>query len=329
MEKVINKITFDPPIKGYIGYAFPLGILFADSDRFLPWMYSHHNYIMMCGKKDFTEFNQSDNDWMHGKDGVFNKHTVILPKYILEKKHMVIEMITDLIENNCYIIAKPNEYYIPKRRAYGKRHFDHENMVYGFDKSEETFCLASYTEEGYYGGTEISFDDYITALRENEYDDFTLNIISPQNGFEPKFEPTRCKTLLEYYLSGVDKEYTLGNSDYYHGIDAEKNLYYYLEYVRSNNKIIDVRYFYYLWEHKKIMLDRIHYMLAAGCLEGESEEYEKYAEVVKKAEIARGLNLKYNLTKSETTLKRMQELVCLIVCIEEELLTKVMENIKA
>ena len=327
MDKIINKITFEPPIKGYLGYAFPLSILFAEGDSFLPWMYSNHNYIMMYGKKDFSLFNQSDNDWMHGNERVFKKHTVVLPKYILKRNDIVNDLIMGLVEKNYYIITKSDEYYIPGRRSYMNRHFDHENMVYGFDKTKKIFNIASYTDKGYFGGTEISFEDYITALNENEYDDFTLNIVSRYSEFKPKFNAERCKTLLSYYLSGCDKEFDLNNVDYYHGIDAQKNLYYYLEYVKDNNMDIDIRYFYYLWEHKKIMLDRINYMLDNGYVSGSRDEYAEYFDVVKKAEIIKGLNLKYNIIKRETTIKNMQELIHYIVGAEERILSKLIKNI--
>ncbi len=328
MNKTINKITFAPPIKGYLGYAFPLSILFAGNKNFLPWMYSNHNYIMMVSKKDFTSFEQEDSDWMHGREGVFKRDYIMLPKYILDKKDTILELIVSIIENNGYIITVSDEYYIPERRAYMTRHFCHENMAYGFDKTREIFNIAGYTDKGYYGGTEISFDDYITALKQNKFDDFTLNIITPSDAFSPEFSSEKCKTLLGYYLTGNDKEHDLDNVDYYHGIDAVKNLYYYLEHVKSNNINIDIRYFYYLWEHKKFMFDRINYMIGNGYVSGDADKYKQYAEVVKKSQIIKYLVIRYNSTKSETTLKNIQDLIHFIVCKEEEILGRLLKSIE-
>lgn len=328
MNKKINKITFNPPIKGYLGYALPLGILFAENQKFLPWMYSNHNYIMMSGKKDFSSFNQSDNDWMHGIEGVFKKNFVVLPKYILDRQDIIISLIIDLLENGSYILADLNEYYVPQRRAYMKRNFDHVNMLYGFDKTRNVFYIASYTDKGYYGGTEIAFDEYIISLKNSQYTDFTLNVVTPSNDFEPKFNLDRCKILLGYYLTGNDKEYDLGNDDYYHGIDAVKNLYYYLEHVKHNDLNIDIRYFYYLWEHKKIMFDRINYMIDNNYISGNIEHYKDYSDIVRKSEIMKGLALKYNFTKSKTTLENMQDLIHFIVYEEEKILKDIIKDLK-
>ena len=152
----------------------PLSIIFAEDDSYLPSLYN--NYIMPISKKDFSTFEQADNDWMLQKEGVFKVNTMVLPKYLLESRDDILELMLQLLENKSYILTKSNEYYIPDRNAYKKFNFDHENLVYGFDMEKQQFNIASYKSDGYYGGSLISFDEYFDALKYNEYT--VLHLIS-------------------------------------------------------------------------------------------------------------------------------------------------------
>lgn len=325
MEKIINPINFDPPIKGYLGYAIPLGIVFAKDNSYLPSLYN--NYIMPISKKDFSTFEQADNDWMLQKEGVFKVNTMVLPKYLLQSRDDILELMLQLLENKSYILTKSNEYYIPDRNAYKKFNFDHENLVYGFDMEKQQFNIASYKNDGYYGGSLISFDEYFDALKYNEFTDFTFNILTKVTDYKPRFDIEKCSSYLCDYLSGSNRKYDLSQDKYCFGIDAVKNLYFYIEHIKGSEKELAVRYFYFLWEHKKLMYDRIKYMTENGYVKGKLNLYNEYYQVVNASEMIKNLSLKYNIKHDDNTLIRIQNLLCSVIKNDEKILAKLIENI--
>ena len=60
-------------------------------------------------------------------------------------------------------------------------------------------------------------------------------------------------------------------------------------------------------DSKKIMFDRINYMIDNNYIRGNTEHYKDYSDIVRKSEIMKGLALKYNFTKTKTTLENMQD----------------------
>ena len=325
MEKVINPINFDPPIKGYLGYAIPLSIVFAHDDSYLPSLYN--NYIMPISKKDFSTFEQADNDWMLQREGVFKVNTMVLPKYLLQSRDAMLELMFRLIENKSYILTKSNEYYIPGRNAYKAFNFDHENLVYGFDMEKQQFNIASYKSDGYYGGSPISFDEYFDALKYNEFTDFTFNIFTRVPDYKPRFDIEKCSSYLCDYLSGSNRKYDLSQDKYCFGIDAVKNLYFYIEHIKASEKGLAVRYFYFLWENKKLMYDRIKYMAENGYVKGNLNLYDEYAQVVNDSEMIKNLSLKYNIKHDINILLRIQNLLCSVIQNDENTIGQLLENI--
>lgn len=325
MEKIINPINFDPPIKGYLGYAIPLGIVFAKDNSYLPSLYN--NYIMTISKKDFSTFEQADNDWMLQKEGVFKVNTMVLPKYLLQSRDDILELMLQLLENKSYILTKSNEYYIPDRNAYKKFNFDHENLVYGCDMEKQQFNVASYKNDGYYGGSLIRFDEYFDALKYNEFTDFTFNILTKVTDYKPRFDIEKCSSYLCDYLSGSNRKYDLSQDKYCFGIDAVKNLYFYIEHIKDSEKELAVRYFYFLWEHKKLMYDRIKYMTENGYVKGKLNLYNEYYQAVNASEMIKNLSLKYNIKHDDNTLIRIQNLLCSVIKNDEKILAKLIENI--
>lgn len=325
MKKIINPINFNPPIKGYLGYAIPLSIIFAADDSYLPSLYN--NYIIPISKKDFSTFEQAENDWMLQREGVFKSHSMVLPKYLLESRDAILELMFRLLTNKSYILTKSNEYYIPNRNAYKTFRFDHENLVYGFDTEKQQFNIASYKSDGYYGGSLISFDEYFDSLKYNEFTDFTFNIFSRASDYKPQFDIEKCRSYLSDYLSGSNRKYDLSRNEHYFGIDAVKNLYFYIEHIKGAGKDLDVRYFYFLWEHKKLMHARIKYMSENGYIKGNLNLHDKYSKAINDSDIIKNLAIKYNLMHNDNILLRIQNLLYCVIQKDEEILGRLLENI--
>lgn len=335
-SKILN--LTEPLIDGYPKHAIQLSVL-GQHDSALPWILS--NYIQLRCPKTITDSKYSS--WM---DFYF-----IDPKYtdsLLYTEYFsrgyllafhdsnFIEFLIDCINSDYYIYTSVNEFYIPNTSSYQKRFFPHAILIYGYDYEKEVFNVGGFVKEDVgskFSKFNVSFEELERAYKTLEGIDsdsylnrFYLMKINPLRTFT--FDPIHVKDLITDYLNSENTSERLRgfynpNTDFHYGMKIYDNLklYYSLENIEDS----DIRPLHILWEHKRLMLTRIKYMLDHNYIK-EDTCYENYHNVERNAAICRNIYLKYKVTDDKKMVSKLLSYLDDILKEEKTILQQLLEE---
>ncbi|GEM_PF-2817830 len=327
--------TAEPPIISYLHHAYALSINFAHQQQFLPYFYN--NYISLRCYQDIAAYRSYD---------YFNFYNfTYYPCLTLEQmtadfisdylKEHVIDFLIRLIDQQFYALLYVDLYYISASRHYQTTHFTHDVFVHGYDNDERQLYLKGFLKNGSFGNYQVSYDDFIAA-NANGHAHFSwqnyVNLFKFDNGDYP-FDIGYLKTQVRDYLQARNPQTdTLPfirpsgrfNQPTNFGIATYDSMQEYFKLLRSGELSNDIRPVQVIWEHKKIMLDRLAYLHEQGYLQNLSL-HEQYKEVKHKAEMTRSLYLKFerrqDMALIDTMSQFMEEAKQLEVKVLEKLLT--------
>lgn len=163
-SRKILAVHTSPPIRGYLRHAFLFSIL-ATRDSYLPWLYG--------GSYSQLVFDR-DPGWMPldfysplGYTGTsfFCPYldTQWLARSLIDSGYgCVIPFLLDAIDDGYYARLAVDEYEVPGRAAYQRRHFLHSLLVFGYEGSD--FHILGYNANGEYGSSRISFSQMERAF---------------------------------------------------------------------------------------------------------------------------------------------------------------------
>lgn len=320
MNNIYNAITLEPPMKGYLEYAYPLSILFAQDKCYMSWLFQH--YIQVVCKNDFSEFKHADNDWMHLREGALKCNYICLPKSIFTEytdfEKIIIPMFYHMLKDGFYFSGVFNERFIPQMRAYKKYDYDHDYLIFGGDFDAKTFKILGYSNHGLYEAMTITFEQYFNAVLHTKYENVIVNFlkINLDNNF--CFNSEKTMVLLKDYLHSSDSVYGYDGQEFCFGINAVRRLCDYIDNLGDHG--IDLRFFYFLWEHKKLMLSRIEFLMNKGLISSNVNKCEKYYHIINQTKVLLNLCIKYNISNSKEILQRIKAHICEVADKEEQLL---------
>ncbi|EPR10592.1 hypothetical protein [Ruminiclostridium papyrosolvens] len=311
MQLKINQ----PPIVCYLHHAYPLTSAMHHED-FNSWFFS--NYIQLeyrCQTKEVNFFTY-----------VICGNSVFIPildykildlEFIFKSNIDIIEFIKNSIENGYYVTTYIDEFFIPERTAYKNNHFRHDIMIYGFDLNKKIFNVTGYNDRSDYATSSVDFSDFKNAY---------LNSINKQNDlilFKPKdngsynpsftFDIENVKNLLYDYVFSQDSSHRLraiGNpkENFTYGIEVYNELMNcYRWAIEIDKKVCDIRQPHLLYEHKKTMVDRIHFLVAKKYLKREYDFASTYTELKINALKMRNVIIKYNKVNDKSLINRSIE----------------------
>lgn len=207
-------------------------------------------------------------------------------KFIIDIYDNVIDFFKYCIDNDYYIYTVINEKWIFD----SDKDFYHEAFIYGYDNVDRTFNIADFTLSNTrkYSSKKIGYDKISKGfLSVDKNDDFLLRgdggILLVKINVDKKlkfiFDINQVKIFLEDYLSAKNNLFyfsgkfnrVLYDSNYRGEISSKSpdplfgiNIYYALRdhLVEPYNYLNwDIRPFHNLYEHKKLMKERIEYMI--------------------------------------------------------------------
>lgn len=160
----ILPINTSPPIRGYLKHAFLFSIL-ATRDSYLPWLYGG-SYSQLVFDRDpgwmpldfYAPLGYSgsafacpylDAQWF-GRSVVDGGYGSVTP------------FLLDSIDDGYYARLVVDEYGVPGRAAYERRHFLHALLVFGYEGSD--FHILGYNANGVYESSRISFSQMERAF---------------------------------------------------------------------------------------------------------------------------------------------------------------------
>ena len=185
-----NPFTYTPPIRGYLGYAYLLSILFAQENPPWPWLYNQ--YIAIGARRDYSRFEQIATDWMGVYEGAMQYYFMELPVEQVADPDQGLQAILSLLRRGYYVYGEFNERYVPHTSSYRRWDFRHCYCLYGYSREQHLLFSAAYSDTRRYEELEIPFSDYLRALAESGREKITIDFYRCNPAFVPVFDPESC-----------------------------------------------------------------------------------------------------------------------------------------
>lgn len=304
-----KKLPFvDPPITGRLHIAFPLGIM-LNNDNCWDWYYSRYIQLM-CNTVTIEDNRYTDlmdldfvvdylwwrNCWLDGEvipvKKLINRYSIDLHEFIMES-----------IDEGYYLYTMLNEFFVPERYYYGKKNFDHDNIIYGYNRQERTYNVIAYNDREVYSRNQVTFDDLHKGFMETSGDQwFVRSKMKNKKSYELNIKLIH-NSLKEYINSSPPLDFCLENIAF--GLETFD---YIKKYLISWQGDYDVRPLHTMWEHKKCMTMRIDYLHENNYLSHIDKYYDKGLLLQKKLFAQRNNLLKCNLGGKRVSNKLLEAL---------------------
>lgn len=310
----------EPIIKTYNYEAFPMAVLGAHSEQCKEWLLS--NYIQMnCHKNILKEKDVFlafyDNQAL--KSPYISKQTFFLSS-LMHFECDVNKYIECQINNEYYLYFQVDEYYIPNRFYYLRKHLIHDLFIYGYDNERKTYNIVGYNSEGIFEESTIKYKEFDVALKNNNIDkeknpwSDCVYVFKYNDKAEYKFNIKLVYKLIEDYLSSKNifeeyNRYDEKKCNTIYGVDTYLKVIEYLQYIKLGTSFycgeneIDYRIFRIIMEHKMLMLQRIDYICTN--LKKNNELINEYSLIEKKSQKIHMLALKYGVSKKKEIIDKL------------------------
>lgn len=258
---------------------------------------------------------------------MFQVHTIPM-KYC---KGYINPIIRNLIDDGYYVhFTGVDDYYIPGKSWYKERHFSHDGTICGYNQTDKTYCIYAYDSQWIFRKFWVpqkSFNQGREAMfKEGTYG--TLRAIKPKTETVEFSAETALKGIADYLDSDFEK-YPEEEEGTVRGIVVQDYLAKYVGKLMDGSipyERMDRRVFRLIWEHKKVMLERI------GLIEQElgldNTVSEQYRPLVPQADRMRMLYASHHMKRRDSVLPIIQKNLLSLSKKEKEVLSLLLENAK-
>ena len=238
-------------------------------------------------------------------------------------------IIREFLNRGFYVaFGSVDDYYIKGKSWYKKRHFAHDGLICGYDQNDKTYCIYAYNSDWVYRKFWISQNDFnagrIYMHKKGKYSNICgLKVKGDKIEFSPSIALQNIK---EYLDSSLEKYPWEGEGDVY-GIVVHEYLVKYLEKLYDETipyERMDWRVFRLVWEHKKVMLERIKKIEQELNLGDEISK--KYQLLVFEADTMRMLYASHHMKRRDSVLPIMKKKLLKLMDQEKKLLTLLVEK---
>lgn len=291
------------------------GILEAFEDDKI-WLYNNYISLWIYAKKCVRGYM---GDFKYDMNSDYYEQCPMLKNEIIEliKTDNIIEIIKDSINENKYIFAEVDTYYIDFwwLETDTKIHSSHEMIIIGYDDEQKVVIVADFFKHVYsikeipYLDFRRAFDANMGYIRERDNVD-TVNILSFQYSRNENytFNIDRTRNMISDFL--YSKENTINDeSDLFivheevvYGIECLERIVEYLEYCISEDDWLNYKTIHIIYIFNDVMCARIEYMIENQYLsrnEKIKRIYNEFNDLVHKTVILRTLFMKYNIKKEQ------------------------------
>lgn len=223
-----------------------------------------------------------------------------------------------------------DDYYVQGKSWYKERHFKHGGLICGYDQDEKTYCIYAYDSQWRYQKfwtPQKAFNAGRIAIQKTGTFGH-LYAIKPQQE-EIKFSPkTVCEKLKEYLDSNLDK-YPFDGKGVVYGLVVHEYIAKYIEKLHDGSipyERMDRRVCRLIWEHKKVMLERIKAL--EHSLDMADNFSDKYEPLVKEADAMRMLYASHHMKRRDSVLPIIREKLLRLMASEQEILLSLVEELE-
>jgi hypothetical protein len=341
---LIKELPIKQPILASYPFHAHLHTILSSVEESLPWIYS--NYIQLVTYDIYNTSRPWFDYYILDMPNSFNycpwlkRDSIIYNDSLFLFGKNISEFTIELIRSDYYVIIGLDDFYIHSHPSYNKKHFLHEYLFSGYDLNNSTFIFSGNLENYKYTSSKMNFSTLEQAFNGNNRGVLDepaiirirlIKIDKKDNDFV--FQLPIVINLLEDYLLSKDtseryKYLETSNlfKGKYYGLQTYGCLIEYLQSLRKDD-YLDIRPFYIIWEHKKLMLKRIQFLYSQKYLHGTNEIYDQYCNVVKSSNILLNLALKYNISKKFEIILKLVTLIKSLITSEVDILNTLLEKI--
>lgn len=240
-------------------------------------------------------------------------------------------IIRQLIDNGYYVcFSGVDDYYVEGKSWYREKHFAHDGMICGYDQEDKTYCIYGYDSHWIYRKFQTSQKSFNkgreAVLQQGGYGE----IHGIREKMEPvAFSPRRVYINLLQYLNSSLAQYPTEGEGYVEGSAVHDYIAMYIGKLADGSipyEKMDRRIFRLIWEHKKVMLERIE--TTERVWEMDPCYSTAYEAVVAEADALRILYACYHRRRRDSLLPILQRRLITLRKREETILTEFTEKIK-
>lgn len=239
------------------------------------------------------------------------------------------QVIRNMLEQGYYVcFAGVDDYYVKGKSWYHERHFNHDGMICGVNQEKKTFSIYAYDQNWIY-------QRFVTPQRafrmgcqkmweQGLYGSiFAVKPSTDQIPFQPNIV---VKTIQEYLDSSLEK-YPLTGEGNPCGIVVHDYIAIYLDRLIEGTipyERMDRRVFRLIWEHKKVMQERV--MKAEKELGLPNMLSRKYEAIVSEADTMRLLYASHHMKRRDSLLPVIRRKLLNMKELEEKLLSEFVQR---
>lgn len=251
--------------------------------------------------------------------------------YMRFAKGYINVIIREMLKQGCYVFfCGIDDYYIEGKTWYKERHFAHDGLIYGYDNKKKTYLVFAYDNNWVYNKFEVSQKSFnkgrLAMAKLNQSGHIcALKAVSDKIVFEPE---TVIKNLKEYLNPSLEKHPKTEDGTVY-GIVVHDYIAMYIDKLYDGSipyKRMDRRVFRLIWEHKKVMLERIEKLEEK--LHFDSELSMAYKKLVSEADTMRMLYASHFIKRRDTLLPIISKKLLSLKSEEKIILEKLIKKAK-
>ncbi len=238
-------------------------------------------------------------------------------------------VIRNLIDEGYYVyFTGVDDYYVQGKSWYKTRHFRHDGAICGYNQEDKTYCIYAYDSNWIYQKFWTPQKGFAMGRKalERKGEPGYLCGIKPK-AEEVAFSPETAIDGIATYLDSNMEKYPEDGEDDVYGIVVHAYIAKYVEKLLDGSipyERMDRRVFRLIWEHKKVMLQRIR--LIEESLDMNNEISEKYKRLVAEADTMRMLYASHHMKRRDAVLPVIQKKLLALMKNEEVLLSKLVET---
>ena len=290
------------------------------------WFLSN-TMILTCNKKFLTGFTTPE---IRVENYSFN-NPLLERKWISMQflKGYINPVIRNLIDAGYYVyFSGVDDYYVDGKSWYKERHFKHDGTICGYNQENKTYCIYAYDnnwifrkfwtpQKSFNKGREAMFKKGIYG---------SLCAIKPSQDKVEFSVQTALEGIADYLDSDLVK-YPENSEDSARGIIVHEYIAKYVEKLFDGSipyERMDRRVFRLIWEHKKVMLERI--VKIERSLHLSNDISEKYKHLVSEADYIRMLYASHHMKRRDSVLPIIKKKLLYLMEKEKELLTLLVDR---
>ena len=327
MKKIVELPLIEPLYSTY-QYQGPTSAIIKDNPTVRNW-FLNQVMILSCNRMFLTGFTTPE---IEVKDASWEEcpHLEKIGFSMRFLKGYINPIIRQFLDYGYYVCFDGvDDYYVEGKSWYKKNHFDHDGMICGYDQTNKTYCIYAYDSNWIYRKfwtPQKSFNDGRKAImKKGQYGSLCGIKVKPD---KVEFSPeTTYKNLLEYLDSTFEK-YPIDGDGKVYGIIVHDYIAKYIGKLFDGTipyERMDRRIFRQIWEHKKVMQERI--AVLEKTLNLNSSCSEQYQSIVSLANMLRMLYASHHMKRRDSILPVLQQKILLLRQTEEELLHDFMNTI--